>query len=66
MSKRTIGILLIILGVVVLIVSLAADVIGIGNGTGLGWKQIVGAVVGFLIAIGGVWLVISKPVQQKK
>jgi len=39
MSKRTIGVVLVILGVVLLIVSLTADVIGIGNGTGIGWKQ---------------------------
>ena len=55
MSKKTLGIILIILGVLLAIVSLAADVIGIGNGMGIGWKQILGAVVGVLVAVGGVW-----------
>jgi hypothetical protein len=65
MSKRTIGIALIILGVVLLIVSLAADVIGIGNGTGIGWKQILGAAIGAVLALGGVWLALNKTNQKK-
>ena len=65
MSKRTIGIMLVVLGVVVYIVSLAADVIGIGNGTGIGWKQILGAVIGLLVAVGGGWLALNKPSQKK-
>jgi len=65
MSKRTIGFLLIILGVVVLVVSLAADVIGIGGMPGFGWKQILGTVVGVLVALGGVWLAVNKPTQMK-
>jgi len=55
MSKRTLGILLIILGVLLAIGSLAADAFGIGNGAGIGWKQILGAVIGVLIAAGGAW-----------
>jgi hypothetical protein len=55
MSKKTIGVILIFLGVMLAIVSLAADVIGIGNGLGIGWKQILGAVVGVLVAFGGAW-----------
>ena len=55
MSKRTLGIALIILGLLLAIVSLAADALGIGNGAGIGWKQILGAVIGVLVALGGVW-----------
>jgi hypothetical protein len=55
MSKRTIGMGLVALGVILLIVSLAADSIGIGTGTGIGWKQIAGAVVGAIIAVYGFW-----------
>ena len=55
MSKRTLGILLIVLGLLLLVVSLAADLIGLGNGTGLGWKQLLGAAVGVLIMLGGLW-----------
>jgi len=65
MSKKTIGAVLIILGVVVLVVSLAADTLGIGNVAGIGWKQILGAVVGAVVALGGVWLAMRKPNQKK-
>ena len=37
-------------GVLVFLVSLMADSVGIGEGTGVGWKQITGAVVGVVIA----------------
>ncbi len=65
MSKRTMGVVLVVLGVVMLVVSLAADMIGIGNQAGIGWKQILGAVVGVIIAVGGVWLALRKPDQKK-
>ena len=55
MSKRTLGIIIIILGLLLAIVSLAADALGIGGAPGIGWKQILGTVVGVLIAVGGVW-----------
>jgi len=55
MSKRTLGIILIILGVLLAVVSLAADSLGLGNGMGIGWKQILGAVIGVLVAVGGIW-----------
>ena len=55
MSKRTVGIVLIVLGVLLAVASLAADVIGIGSGGGLGWKQLLGAGVGVLVVAVGVW-----------
>ena len=64
MSKRTIGILLIALGVVIAVVSLAADVIGIGNQLGIGWKQLLGAVIGLIVVLIGVWFGLSKPIQK--
>jgi len=48
-----------------LIVSLAADVIGIGNEAGIGWKQMLGAVVGVSVAVSGGWLALRKPNQKK-
>jgi len=42
--------ILLILGVLMFLVSLTADSTGIGEGTGLGWKQITGAVFGLLMA----------------
>jgi uncharacterized membrane protein len=65
MSKRTIGFVLIALGVVIAVVSLAADVIGIGNVLGFGWKQQLGTAIGVIMAIVGVWLALSKPNQKK-
>ena len=65
MSKRTIGVVLIVLGEVVLVVSLFADVIGIGNEVGISWKQILGAVVGAIVALGGLWLGWGKASKKK-
>lgn len=65
MSKRTMGIILIILGVIAVVISLTADVTGVGNLQGdFGWKQQLGTATGIIAAIIGVWLVsrkISKP-----
>jgi hypothetical protein len=55
MSRNNMGIALIVVGVIVLIVSLAADVIGIGGAPGIGWKQLLGAGVGLIVAIAGGW-----------
>jgi uncharacterized RDD family membrane protein YckC len=51
-NKKTIGIVLLAVGVVLLIVSLAADSIGIGL-PGFGLKQITGSIVGVIIAVVG-------------
>jgi hypothetical protein len=60
MSKKTLGIILIVLGVIVLAVCLSADLIGLGEKGGIGWKQLTGAAVGLLVALGGVWLAVAK------
>ena len=53
-NKKTIGIALLVVGVIVLIVSLAADAIGLGGAVGaFGYKQIIGAVVGVIVAVVG-------------
>jgi hypothetical protein len=65
MSKRTMGIGLIVVGVIVLIVSLAADSLGIGGAPGIGFKQIGGAVVGVIVAIVGGWLSMGEKNQKK-
>jgi hypothetical protein len=51
-NKKIIGIALLVVGVLLLIVSLAADVIGIGL-PGFGLKQIAGAVAGVVVAVIG-------------
>ena len=53
-NKKTVGIALLAVGVIVLIVSLAADAIGIGGAAdAFGYKQIIGAVVGVIVAVVG-------------
>lgn len=57
MSKRVIGIALIVLSDIALIVSLAADQLGLGTAPGiLGYKQIIGAVVALVIQVVGIVL----------
>lgn len=52
-NNKTIGIVLSAVGAVVLIVSLAADVVGLGEAGAFGYKQIIGAVVGVAAAAVG-------------
>lgn len=58
--KKTIGIILLIGGVIILILSLFADPIGIGGAPGFGFKQITGTIAGAVIAAAGLF------VSQKK
>jgi hypothetical protein len=60
MDKKLLGVLVCVAGVILLAVSLLADTIGIGGSAGFGVNQILGAVAGALVAIGGVLLLIKK------
>jgi len=55
-NLRTIGIALLVVGVIILAVALLADPIGIGEGNRLGSNQIMAAVVGAIVAIAGLVL----------
>jgi hypothetical protein len=55
-NKRTVGLFLLIVGIVVVIVSVTADVIGLGPEPGFGYKQVVGTVGGVIAAIIGIIL----------
>ncbi|UCB50100.1 MAG: hypothetical protein JSW56_04260 [Deltaproteobacteria bacterium] len=55
-GKKTIGIVLFGVGAVILILSLAADPIGIGGSPGFGWKQILGSLAGALLTVVGLAL----------
>jgi hypothetical protein len=50
MSRKTLGIIVAILGFALLVISALADVIGIGDG-GFGSRQITGVVVGALVSV---------------
>ena len=43
-------VILLVIGVALFFISLTADAFGIGEGTGIGWKQITGSFVGLVIA----------------
>lgn len=61
MSRKTSGYILIALGIILLLVSLAADSLGLGAVPGFGWKQLVGALIGVLALLAGGWLSMRKP-----
>lgn len=52
-NKNAIGVVLAAAGIVLLVLSLTADVIGVGQEPGFGYKQIAGAVAGVLAAAAG-------------
>jgi hypothetical protein len=55
MSARNLGIIIVVIGILVIALSLGADMIGLGAQPGiLGWKQILGAAAGLIIAFAGI------------
>jgi hypothetical protein len=61
MSKKKVEAVLVLMGVAILVVSIATDMLGIGNALGFGWKQVLGAIVGNLFALAGIWYLGNKP-----
>ncbi|UCC62528.1 MAG: hypothetical protein JSV36_17470 [Anaerolineae bacterium] len=61
MGGKTAGIILLVVGIAVVIVSLIADALGIGNNPSVfGPQQIAGTVVGAIVAIVGLFLTLRK------
>jgi hypothetical protein len=61
MSNKTIGIALLVLGLVIVVVSAAADPLGLGGGNVVfGPQQIIGTVAGAIVAIVGLILALKK------
>ena len=50
MSKKTVGVTLLVVGVLLFLISAAADPLGIGGSPGIGIKQVAGIVVGVVLA----------------
>lgn len=50
MSNKTVGVALLVVGVLLFLISAAADPLGIGGSPGIGFKQIAGMVVGVVLA----------------
>lgn len=61
MSKRTIALVLIVLGVVIAAGALAADTLGFGDSAGIGLQQTIGIAVGAIVAVVGLLMALSKP-----
>lgn len=59
-GKKTAGIVVLVVGIVILVLSLAADSIGIGGYPGWGPYQIAGAAVGAIVTIVGLVLTLKK------
>jgi len=56
MQRKTLGLIIIIIGIIILLISLFADSLGIGGYPGIGTKQTIGIVVGLVICIIGLLL----------
>ena len=59
-NVRTLGVILLAIGLVMLVLAVSADVIGLGQAHAFGTKQIAGAVVGVLVAAIGSLLALRK------
>ncbi len=59
-NKKLTSILMIVIGIALLIISLLADMIGLGGAVGFGWKQIVGTVVGAAAVVAGLVVIFKK------
>lgn len=53
MSKRTRAVVMLVAGALVVLVALGADVLGLGGHPGIGWKQVLGTLVGAGVAVAG-------------
>ena len=52
-NRKNLGITLLVVGIVLLVISLAADMIWLGGFPGIGLKQILGAGAGVVVAVVG-------------
>jgi 4-amino-4-deoxy-L-arabinose transferase-like glycosyltransferase len=60
MSKKTMAIGLIVLGLIIIFVGLGANLLGLSPNQTIGWKKELLAGVGLLISLGGVGLLYFK------
>lgn len=59
MNRKTTGVVVLVVGVLLFLVAATADTLGIGGAPGFGWKQITGVVVGVVAAAAGMNLLRS-------
>ena len=61
MSKKTIGYALVALGAAMQVISLSADFFGLGKHPEIiGYNQLLGAAIGLIVILIGVWLISRK------
>ena len=65
MSKKTISLIAIIVGILLALISLTADFIGIGSYPGINYAQLAGIAVGLVIILVGLRLRRSKVEKQQ-
>jgi hypothetical protein len=53
MEKKTLGLIITIIGIIVLIISLFADFLGIGGYPGIGMRQTIGIIISVTILVIG-------------
>ncbi len=61
MTNKTVGLVSLIGGGLLLLISLLADLIGLGSYPGLNWAQLTGAAVGLVVLLIGIWLTVKGP-----
>jgi hypothetical protein len=52
-NRKTIGLALLVSGLILLIASAGADIVGLGASGNFGWKQITGTIAGIAVAVVG-------------
>ena len=53
MNKKTLAIIMLVVGIILLLLSLVADIIGIGSSPIFGTNQIIGTIIGVILAVVG-------------
>lgn len=61
MSEKAQGVVVLVIGVLLFLLCALADALGVGGSPGMGWKQILGMVVGVAVAAYGMMKVRSGP-----
>jgi hypothetical protein len=64
MDKMTVGAILLIVGVAILVESVFADGIGVGNLTSFGRTQTIGTILGVILTGGGLFVMIKSRKDQ--
>ena len=65
LPSRTVGLVVLIVGVLVALGSGFAETLGVGGGT-FGWKQMVGVAGGAVVALAGLYVVVESPAEPPR